>query len=169
MGTGQMLLVLVALTILAGVTISANKLVLNQADVVQGSEAMITGTAIGQAMVEKITVKYFDQKMLPPLFTDEPDSLTPASKLGPDPGETVDTTFNDVNDYNGYKDSVNTPRLGYFVRTCRVYYVSENSPDVNAGTQTFLKKIEVTVRNPYLGTPGDTVVVSKIVSYRYKH
>ncbi len=170
MGTAQMLLALLALTILASVTISANKLVLSQTDLVQGSEAMITGTAIGQAMVEKITVKYFDQRVLPPLSTDTVSVLTPPSLLGPDSGEvaTDPTTFNDVDDYNGYRDSVWTPRLGYFWRTCRVYYVTENSPDVNAETQTFLKRIDVTVKSPYIGTPGDSIMISKIVSYRYK-
>ncbi len=170
MGTGQMLLALLALTILASVTISANKLVLSQTDLVQGSEAMITGTAIGQAMVEKITVKYFDQRVLPPLSTDTVSVLTPPSLLGPDSGEvaTDPKTFNDIDDYNGYRDSVWTPRLGYFWRTCRVYYVTENSPDVNAETQTFLKRIDVTVKSPYIGTPGDSIMISKIVSYRYK-
>lgn len=168
MGTGQMLLALVALTILASVTISSNKLILNETDVVQGSEAMITGTAIGQAMVEQITVKYFDQDVLPPLSTDTATAFTPPSLLGPDSSDVpgVDTTYNDIDDYNGYVDSVNTPRLGYFKRSCEVYYV-DGSGD-SSTTQTFFKEIKVTISNPYLGTPDHSIDLSQIVSYRYK-
>ena len=85
MGTGQTLMALVALTILATVTISANKLVLNRTDIVLQSEAMITGTAVGQAMIEQITVKRFDQNLPPPLTTDDVDDLSQV--LGPDQGE----------------------------------------------------------------------------------
>ena len=168
MGTGQMLLALVALTLLASVTLSANKLILTDTDVVQGSEAMITGTAIGQAMLEEITVKYFDQNVLPPLSTDVASAFTPPDSLGPDSSDVAgaDTTYNDIDDYNGYADSVNTPRLGYFNRKCEVFYVHEDGD--SSTTQTFQKKIVVTVTNPYLGTPGHSIELSQIVSYRYK-
>lgn len=170
MGTGQMLLALAAMAILSGVTISANTLILNRTDLVQGSEAVITGTALGQALVEDATVKCFDQKVLPPLSTDTVSVLTLASDLGIDSGEVAGNpvTFNDLDDYNGYTDSVETPRIGYFWRSCRVYYVTATSPDVNAGVRTFLKRIDVTVTSPYITLPGDSIRVSKIVSYRYK-
>lgn len=169
MGTGQMMLALMALTILASVTISANKLVLDQTDTVQGSEAMITGTAIGQAMVEQITVKYFDQNVLPPLSTDSAAVFTPPSELGPDTSDVpgVDTTYNDIDDYNGFVDSVSTPRLGYFTRQCSVFYVDGNGD--SSTVQTFYKKIRVTVENPYISTPTHTISLSDIVSYRYKN
>lgn len=168
MGTGQMLLVLLSLTILASVTISANKLILNETDVVQGSEAMITGTAIGQAMLEQITVKEFDQNVLPPLSTDTATVFTPPSQLGPDSSDVAgdDTTYNDIDDYNGFVDSVSTPRLGYFVRQCEVYYV--HSDGDSSDVQTFFKKIKVFVENVYLNTPNHMISLSEIVSYRYK-
>lgn len=170
MGTGQMLLALAAMAILSGVTISANKLLLNRTDLVQGSEAIITGTAIAQALVEDATIKYFDQRVLPPLSTDTVRVLTPVSDLGVDSGEVANNpaSFNDLDDYNGYADSVETPRLGYFRRSCRVYYVTASSPDVNAGVRTFLKRIDVTVTSPYITLPGDSIRVSRIISYRYK-
>ncbi len=161
-------MVLLALTILASVTISANRLVLNETDVVQGSEAMITGTAICQAMVEQITVKHFDQNVLPPMSTDTATAFTPPSQLGPDSSDVfdVDTTYNDIDDYNGFVDSVSTPRLGYFKRYCSVYYVHQDGD--SSTVQTFLKKISVTVENPYISTPDHELNLSVIVSYRYK-
>lgn len=172
MGTGQTLLVLVSLVILALVTISANKMVLNQTGVVQGSEAMITGTAIGQAAIEEATVKYFDGNVLPPLTTDTATVFTSPSQLGPyETGEVAGNpaTFKDLDDYNGYVDTVSTSRLGNFITTDSVYYVNENSPDANAGTQTFFKRINVTVQNQYLATPNHMITLSEIVSYRYKN
>ena len=169
MGTGQMLLALLALTILASVTISANQLLLNQTDTVYGSEAMITGTAIGQAMIEEITVKYFDHNVLPPLATDSASAFTPPDQLGPDASDVpgVDTTYDDISDYNGFVDSVSTPRLGYFRRVCSVYYVDGNGD--SSTVQTFYKKIVVVVANPYISTPAHTLELSDIVSYRYKN
>jgi len=169
MGMGQTLLVLAALAILASVTISSNRLVLNQVDVVQGSEALITGTGIGQEMVEQVTEKYFDGNVIPPKTTDTVSILSAPLTFGPEAGEiaTDPTTFHDIDDYDGYMDSVYTSRLGYFYRTDRVCYVSENPPYADTTAQTFLKKVYVTIKNPYLGTPGDSIQISKVVSYRY--
>ncbi len=170
MGTGQTMLVLVALVILATITISSNKLIIDQSETVQGSEAMITGTAIGQTEIEEATEKYFDGRVLPPLTTDTVSTFTPPSQFGSEPGYIAGdpSTFDDIDNYNGYTDTVSTPRLGDFITTDSVYYVTETAPDVNAGTQTFFKRIDVTVQNPYLATPNHSIELSAIVSYRYK-
>ncbi len=170
MGSSQTLLVLAALMILGMISISANKKMLNTGDTVLNSEAVITGTAVGQAEIEQITVKRFDQNLPPPKSTDNVDVLTSPADLGPDPGEdpTNAATFNDIDDYNGYVDSVMTPRFGYYRRTCSVYYVTADDPDQDAGTQTFIKRIDVQVYNPYMNTPNHEITLSKLVSYRYK-
>lgn len=170
MGSSQILLILAALMILGTITISANKKMLNAGDTVLNSEAVITGTAIGQAEIERITVLRFDQKLPPPLTTDSVSALTPPDDLGPDSGEDPANaaTFNDIDDYNGYVDSVNTPRFGYYKRTCSVYYVTADDPDQNAETQTFIKRIDVQVSSPYIDTPNHEITLSKLVSYRYK-
>ncbi len=170
MGTGQTLLVLAALVILAIITISANKLVLSQSDTVLGSEAMITGTAIAQAKIEEATVKYFDGNVLPPLSTDTVSMFTPPP-LGPSepgviPGDP--STYVSLSDYNGYVDTVSTPRLGDFITRDSVYYVNENPPYSNVETQTFFKRIDVIVQNKYLPGPYHADTLSAIVSYRYK-
>ncbi len=134
------------------------------------SEATITGTAIGQAEIEQIALKRFDQNLPPPLSTDSVGVLTSPADLGPDPGENPDSasTFNDIDDYNGYIDSVYTPRFGYFKRTCSVYYVTATDPDANAETQTFIKRIDIEVYNPYIPAPNHELLLSKLISYRYK-
>lgn len=170
MGSSQTLLVLAALTIFGMISISANKRMLNTSDAVLNSETVITGTAIAQAEIEQVTTKRFDQNLPPPLTTDTVSALTSPEDLGPDPGENPDhaSTFNDIDDYNGYVDSVNTPRFGYYTRRCSVYYVTETDPNGNAGTRTFIKRIDVTVYSPYMNTPGHEITLSKLVSYRYK-
>ncbi len=168
MGSSQTLLVLAALTILGLISISANKTMLSSSTIVLNSEAVITGTAVGQAEIEQILLKRFDQNLPPPYSTDSVNVLTSPSDLGPDAGETSVSDFNDIDDYNGYVDSVYTPRFGYYKRTCSVYYVTASSPDVNAETQTFIKRIDITVYNPYIGTPNHEIELSRLVSYRYK-
>ncbi len=172
MSTSQTLLSLAALMILGTVTLSADRVILSGSSTGYNSEAIVTGTAIGQAEIERITVKYFDGNVLPPYSTASANSFTAVSSLGPtesgvDP--TNPATFVDVDDYNGYQYSDSTPRLGYFTIRDSVYYVDPDYPDQYSGTQEFVKRIDVRVSNQYIDTRSRSVVLSKLVSYRYKN
>ena len=68
------------------------------------------------------------------------------------PGEnaTLETTFNDVDDYHGHRDTVVSPTFGSFFVYCKVYFIRASSPYDRIGTQTFMKRIDVTVDNKFL-------------------
>lgn len=148
MSTGQMIMVAVAMMLLGKLVVSSNETVaMNQATITE-SECIGSATAIGQSMIEKILVKNFDDSVA---TAGTPDS-TKFSLIGLDPGEVAGNplTFNDFDDYNGYVDSVDTPRYGKFYLTTRVYYVSSVAPYDYSVTKTYAKRIEVEVDNKFM-------------------
>ena len=169
----QMMLSIGAVTLLGTLFIPARKLSLNREQVLISSEATSSATAIGQELIEEITVRKFDEK-----FSGRGESTNVATNfsaiLRPDAGEDTSknnpyiTTFDDVDDFNGYRNTVSTSRLGNFNDTVKVYYVNEDTPDVVSSTQTFLKRIDVKVRNPYVFSKDSTITISKVISYRYR-
>ena len=165
----QLFFLACAAILLGSVLVTANNVALNRQEVLISTEATITGTAIAQELIEEISVRKFDQYNSAPgqLAT---DSTTFSLIMGPDAGENQDSvsTLNDIDDFNGFKRTVVTPRTGNFVQSCKVYFIQEGSPDALFSTQTYLKRIDVTVRNSAIISPDSCIVVSKIVSYRYK-
>ena len=120
-------------------------------------------TGIAQGMIERILVKGYDDK-----FFGGKDTAVSAfsTTLGKDAGEVAgrDTTFDDIDDYKGYQDSVAHPRLGKFYVSCNVWYVSETAPFDTTASKTFLKKISVSVTNSYLVDSTDTRKIRRAVS-----
>lgn len=71
--------------------------------------------------------------------------------------------FDDVDDYNGYVRSATAGSLTGFILRVRVFYVRQTNPNIASISQTYLKKVEVTVSNQtYLSRD---LVYSTIVSY----
>ena len=169
MGNVQILLVVLAITLLGLLLLPANRALINRDQVLIQSEATSTATAIGQELVEEAIVRKFDER-----FSGRRESTSDPTNfshtLGIDAGENPSNaeTFDDVDDFNGYQTTIPTPRLGNFICTCKVYYVTESNPDLVSASCTFLKRIDVKVSNPYILSSDSTVTASKIISYRYK-
>ena len=168
--SGQIVLVIGAILLLGTIILYADRLVVNKTSRLYETEGTITATSIGQAFIEEVTSKRFDENYALPNFTDDVAKLVPSNSLGVDAGEvsTNSNTFDDIDDYNGYARKVSTPRLGNFTVSSSIYYIADSSPDVKSPIQTWMKRIDVKVRNPYVLSPDSTVALSKIVSYRYK-
>ena len=63
------------------------------------------------------------------------------------------TKFDDLDDYNGYVRLVNTPRAENYRVEAAVSYASVTFPDSSKSTQTFCKKMTVTVTSPFFPQP----------------
>lgn len=124
-------------------------------------EAVISGTSIGQSLLEEIAVKSFDERTISKRMTSK-DSLTINSLLGKDAGEVSVKDFDDLDDYNGYIKRDTLSRLGIFSCNITVYYVVTLSPGTKSTSRTFSKKIDVIVSNKYL---ADNLFFTKIASY----
>ena len=175
MNLGQMLLVTGAMTILAMVTLSTNSSILQAYVISYDSEATIDAVSIGEAMIDEIRTQAFDSVTTTTKKITDPALCTPATRLGPDldSEKTViafDTLpyqsqimFNDVDDYNGYSRIVKSPHLGIFTVRDSVFYVFETNLDSKSLSQTWYKRIVVTINHPNLYRP---FVVKSLVVFR---
>jgi hypothetical protein len=168
-----MLFVIGAMVLLGKLALSTNAFFADNEVVLHEAEAITTATSIGQSVLEKISVRQFDNNYPNGNDTLSSALFVPAVSLGRDAGELAgkDTMFNDIDDFKGFHDSVLTPRFGKFYMDCKVCYVSESSPFDSSGVQTYLKKVEVTVTNSYLVDPTNPLklsvplTVSRLIAY----
>lgn len=173
MNSGQTVLALLSLVLLAKLSLSTNTFLGDMETSQYQDETMATATSIGQGMLERICVRGFDQNWPGGVDTITTAQLVSPFSLGVDAGESAlhDTTFNDIDDFRNYKDSVITPRFGKFYLSCRVYYTRETAPYDSIGVRSFLKRIDVSVTNAFMINPNDPLklpvplVVSRYVTY----
>jgi hypothetical protein len=92
-----------------------------------------------------------------------PDTLMTSSPYTSTvPGFRSSFKFNDVDDYNGYKRKVNTQRAEGYTVSVTVAYASSTYPDSTKFSQTWCKKMNVSVKSPYM---PDSVTVSYAFVY----
>lgn len=161
MNTGQTLLVAIGLLIFTIFILTVYRTTASRFAMVISNEALLTGSALAQSMVDQIIQKEFDEKTIDKVVL-HPDSLTALSLLGPDLFETDVTKFDDIDDYNNYTQNDSLPRLGRFKTFVLVNYVSQTNPDQISTISTFFKKISVYVINDLV---KDTVKIYRIVTY----
>lgn len=161
MNTGQTLLITVGLLLFSIFILTVYRTTASRFAFAIANEALLSGTALGQSLIDEITSKSFDEKTVNKVVS-VPDSLTPVNLLGPDGSENDVTKYDDIDDYNGYERTEALSRLGNFKTWSKVYYVVPSSPDIKSVTRTFAKKIEVYVQNDFV---TDTVKLYRIVTY----
>ncbi len=122
------------------------------------AELEIVATNVGQALMEEIRSNRWDENSPIP-----PGAYT--SPLGPEVGEArtactgSPSTFDDVDDYNGYTETCSWGGPSY---TTGVELCYVNATDLNTcvAGPTDYKRIEVTVSNPNIGTVELVTVVT---------
>ena len=173
-----MMLILGALVLLAGVTLGVNNMLLSKTTTMLETEAALNSIALGQSMIDEIMTQAFDAKTADGTRVYNVSDFTAPGGLGPNGTESSnvplpeppDTAhpyksfkyYNDIDDYNGYTRLAFTT-MGTFTITDTVYYVQLTSPDVKTMTQTFAKKVIVTVRHPNMKYP---LQLSDVAVYR---
>jgi hypothetical protein len=140
-----------ALIILALSSLNFNSSILETSTVEIETKVALTAFSLADDLIEEIKGKSFDETTKP-FPTTNPASLTPADSLGPDPGETY-KDFDDIDDFNGYIKTVSAPHAENYHIDCKVQYVNGDNPDQVSLTQTFYKRVNVTVTSPYMKDP----------------
>lgn len=123
------------------------------------NEALVTGEAIGQSILETVQLKAFDEKTVS-VSVDKASDLS--TNLGKESGESAETSFDDIDDYDGYKNTISLTRLGNFEVAVDIYYINQAKPDTSVTSPTFSKRIDITITNSYLTNP---LKLSSIASY----
>jgi hypothetical protein len=177
MNTGQMLLTTLAIVLLGTTVITVNKSSLQHGTILQQTQIGVYGISLATSLVEEASGKAFDKNTVDAAVT-LPSSLTSASSLNPESGETttpVSTTlFNDFDDYNNLSLPVVVGGVDSFTVKAKVYYVNETAPEVKVTSPTWYKRMDVIVLPSGLAdtnrikmglATGDTIKLSYIFSY----
>jgi hypothetical protein len=180
MNTGQTLLTVCAMVLLATTVLTVNGNNLNQAAILRQTEIGLYAIGLATSYFEKASNLDFDNATVGNNKVYSTTELSTA--LGPDAGEiaTKDSTFNDFDDYNGFDVIGTDTTVDRFEVKASVYYLNGTAPyakvatPYTTATTTWLKQMEVWViptvgRQAVMGgsnTAGiDTVNMKYIYSY----
>jgi hypothetical protein len=157
--TGQMLMVLGALILFSLAFPSLNRTLLDTDQTLMTTNAELTAISLAQKILAEAGCKAYDQICL----TSHPtlaSQMTAVGSLGKESGETY-PNFNDVDDYNNLtlNDSTTLPSVRFTV-TGTVTYINPTNPSETMSSQTFVKRIRVTVTGPYLVDPASKAALS---------
>jgi hypothetical protein len=151
MANNQSLLSLGALIILSLASLRFNSSVLENTSIETENKVYLTAFSLADDLIEEIKQKAFDAATVD-FPTTDPSILTSPNNLGHGSWE-VYPDYNDVDDFNGFTRTVSAPHAENYLISCEVFYVSENDQNLKVMTQTFYKKVQVTVTSPYLRLP----------------
>ncbi len=140
-----------ALLLFSLVSLNFNSTVLSNTTVEVENKVYLTAFSLADDLIEEIKQKAFDAATLD-FPTTDPSTLTATNNLGHGWWETY-PDYNDIDDFNGFVQSVSAPHAEGYEITCVVQYVDGDDPDQIVSTQTFYKKVTVTVDSPYLRNP----------------
>ncbi len=161
MGSAQMILLMGSLILLVILSINFYSSYRSKSEIDIYSQALITGTGIGQSIINEIQTRSFDQKTVTKAITST-DSLTAVGSLGTESGETLVTNYNDSDDYKNYIRYDTLGVLAIFKTRVDVKYATKMNPDLNSLSKTFTKRIDVFVTNTYL---QDTLKLKHVITY----
>jgi hypothetical protein len=161
MNTGQMLLSIGALLLLSLTVLRVNNTILSSDSVMNESKFGVLATSLATSIIEKANKKAFDEKTVEDIVTNVTE-LTALDKLGKSLTEIAPDSCDDFDDFHGYTENITNLPSAEFTISCEVVYVNPNNLNGKANTQTWNKKLVVTVTNPY---STDTLRLSTIYSY----
>ncbi len=155
-------MVIAAMILLGTLALSVNTTLINSSTTSLEMEAGLDALSYGQSLLDEILSKEFDENTINQRVFSY-SSMTPISQLGPDAGESFtlpDSSatdnfqsklmYDDVDDYLNYRRIVRNSRLDNFTLTVVVDYVNEDTPDNPTTSQTFYKRVTVSISNPYM-------------------
>lgn len=156
-----MLLLLGAIAIFGRFTLTINNSrYTNEFWIIQ-SEAQMVATSLAAGILETAAAKAFDEVTQEGFFSGQPTDLTAPSQLGAESGENY-PAYDDIDDYEGLNlEIIGANGIRYEV-VGRVRYVSGDNPASEQTSQTYFKKLTVTVQSEFMPFP---VAMSRVCAY----
>jgi len=161
MSTNQSLFSIGALLLFSLISMRFNSTLLENSTVETENKVYLTAFSLADDLIEEIKQKAFDAATVK-FPTTNPEDLTPADNLGHSSSE-VYPNYNDIDDFNGYIRPVSAPHAENYSVICEVCYVDADNPDQKVMTQTFYKRVRVTITSPYMRSP---IVLSMIFTLK---
>ena len=145
-----------AMALLALISLRFNTTVLQNRITEVENKVYLTAFSLADDLIEEIKQKAFDEQTV--VFKSiSPAQLTPTNNFAPevlDAGENgFPSTWDDIDDYNGYNKLISTPHVENYTVSSTVQYVSASDQDEVSNVQTFFKRVTVRVSSPYLSHP----------------
>lgn len=179
----EMMFLIFAGALLATLMLTENTGNMSTEETVLTSKIGLNAISVANSFIEKVTSNalYFDEYTRTHSVQPRPTSPTDSAALlanlsaplGPDPGETSPGTFEDVDDYNNYNDTVAVAGVGLFHVVCDVQYY-DPSQDTTTSSKTWYKIFTVAVTDTlpgseshFLQIQGQQIAIrrSVIISY----
>jgi hypothetical protein len=159
---GNTLFTIGGLVLLSTITLSLNTSILQNHVVLLQSEQILEGIALAEKYIEEAEACRFDEDGSATI----PSSFTYASSLGPD-GNEVYPHFDDIDDFDRFSTTIVSGTIPYQV-DIDVDYVNEYSPDQPTTSQTYFKRMQVSVSSPFLSTlANNKLVLKRMFAYHY--
>jgi len=157
------MLTLLAMMMLTLLSVRMNTALLRTQDTMQNSKFGLAAISLATSVIENANKLAFDEASTENSITSTGD-LTPISYLGKDAGETKPSQYDDFDDYNNYQHDETTLASAAYHISCKVSYVNALTPNVDANSPTFNKKLTVSVSSISM---QDTIKINTIFSYWY--
>jgi hypothetical protein len=149
-----------SLFLLSMVSLNFNSALLQSNTAEIENKVYLTAFSLADDLIEEIKQKSYDEKTL--VFpTVNRGTLTETASLGPE--SEVYPFFDDLDDYNNFSRDADAPHSESYHISAKVYYVSETNPDSKSTSQTFHKRVDVTVSSPYL---NNNVILTFIFTHK---
>ena len=166
MNTGQSLLSLGAMTLVAMIILQVNTGFVMTSSNLLNNKLYILATSLGSSIIEEASGKPFDANTVTDVASSLTD-LTYAGSLGSSKIESY-PNFNDFDDFNGMDITSTSLSSAEFNIRSEVCYITPNNPDKKSSSNTWHKKITVYVTSSSLFDPEgnqDTLIMSSVFSY----
>ena len=154
-GYSEVLQAMAAMIIFSMILMNANSMIHRNSTLHIDGELEQEVISLGQEFIEEARAKSFDEVTVnasaPPALI--PGGFSATGNLGTDAGESIRTTFNDFDDYDGWSTTMTTTH-GDFDVSVEVFYVDDTNYQKITSPSTF-KKIEVTVQSEFLSAGDD--------------
>lgn len=158
MGEREMILTLGAVFFFAMSSLSANRFLVDNSEVMWRSELEYNAISVAQSIIEEAKTRAFDVSTETGTPANPPSDFT--YPLGPRYDEHY-PNFTDMDDYHGLSTTISTP-YGNFLVQATVFYVLDTNPDQRVFYKTFYKKLTVTVSSDYI---QNNIVMSHVFGY----
>jgi hypothetical protein len=157
MGQSELLMTLGAIVTFSLLTLSINRSVIAQSEGIYNQQIELYTMGIAQRFIEEAKTKAFDESAINSVSDPSNFTPTPASH-----GPEIYPYFDDVDDFVDAPGTITTP-LGSMSVTIAIDYVNDTDLNTSAGTNTYYKKMTVTIQNRYLNRP---VVADYVFAYQ---
>jgi hypothetical protein len=179
----EMMFLIFAGTLLAMLILTENAGNMSTEETILTSKIGLNAISVANSFVEKVTGNslYFDEytraHSVQPRPTNPSDSAALLGNLsgilGPDPGESSIGTFDDVDDFNNFNDTVSVAGVGLFHVLCAVQYY-DPAAFTPVSSKTWYKIFTVTVTDTvpgsdrhYLQIQGQQIAIRRSVILSY--